>query len=58
MWQEIHIYLVCTQLLTTDNMVNEICFNVGFSSVKAFYRTFKKLKGITPGKFRQVNKTV
>ncbi len=58
MLQEIRIYHACTQLLTTDNMVNEIGFNVGFSSVKTFYRTFKKIKGITPGKFRLENMAV
>lgn len=31
--------------------VKVVGFLVGFSSVQSFIRTFKKLEGVTPGKF-------
>ena len=41
-------------LVTTSNKVNEIAKMVGFIDSNAFIRVFKKLEGITPGKYREI----
>ncbi len=43
-------------LLTTDLKVFEISERVGYMGANAFVKIFKKLNGITPGKFRQSGK--
>lgn len=43
-------------LLTTDLKVFEISEQVGYMGANAFVKIFKKLNGITPGKFRQSGK--
>lgn len=43
-------------LLTTDRKVLEISEQVGYMGANAFVKNFKKLNGITPGKFRQSGK--
>ena len=39
-------------LLTTDQSIKDICFQLGFSSESAFCTTFKKKTGHTPREFR------
>lgn len=40
-------------LITTGESVTEIALNCGFNDMSYFSKTFKKLKGISPSKFRQ-----
>lgn len=43
----------CYELSTSDNSVTEIAFNCGFNDLSYFIKTFKKYKGVTPGKYLQ-----
>lgn len=52
----VHIYLIKEakdQLLTSDNNVAGIAYGLGFESPSYFTRLFKKVVGITPGKFKE-----
>lgn len=42
------------ELLNSDNNIDLIAINCGFSSTKSFVRNFKKWKGITPFHYRKV----
>jgi len=44
------------QLLLTDNTIEEIAVNLGFSHVTRFYRKFKEIVGTTPNEFRKNQK--
>jgi two-component system response regulator YesN len=39
-------------LLGTDTSCTEICFQVGYGNQSYFIRTFKRIVGTTPGRFR------
>lgn len=39
-------------LLTTDMDITDIGYSCGFNDLSYFIKTFKKIKGVTPGKFR------
>ena len=41
----------CYELATSEESVTEVAFNCGFNDLSYFIRTFKKYKGITPGKY-------
>lgn len=43
----------CYQLATTDDSITEIAYASGFNDLSYFIRTFKKYKGITPGKYKR-----
>ena len=43
----------CCQLATTDDSITEIAYRNGFNDLSYFIRTFKKYKGITPGKYKR-----
>jgi len=44
------------ELLTfTNNNIEQIALDTGYTSSAVFIRTFKKYEGITPGKFRTLN---
>ncbi|MGN1418757.1 MAG: helix-turn-helix domain-containing protein [Acutalibacteraceae bacterium] len=47
----------CEQLLYSDESVTEIALSCGFNDLSYFVKTFKKYKGITPGKFRSRRET-
>ena len=38
----------------TDMQVTDIAYSCGFSDLSYFIKTFKNIKGITPGKFRNI----
>lgn len=42
------------QLLTGENSVTEIAYSCGFNDLSYFIKTFKKYKGVTPGKYKQL----
>ncbi len=41
----------CYELATSEESVTEVAFNCGFNDLSYFIRTFKKYKGVTPGKY-------
>lgn len=43
----------CYALSSTDSSVTEIAYNCGFNDLSYFIKTFKKYKGVTPGKYQQ-----
>jgi len=43
-------------LLATDQNCTEICFEVGYNNQSYFTRTFKALVGMTPSRFRAMNR--
>ena len=51
---EVRIFHACKLLKATDNPINEIAFDVGFNSLETFFRVFRNLKGISPGKYRKL----
>jgi AraC-like DNA-binding protein len=51
--KEVRIRHAVDLILTTSIPIIDIGFAVGFNSTETFMRTFKKLKGVSPGKFRK-----
>lgn len=49
---EYRIESSCQMLLQTTKSIAEICFESGFRDVPYYNRTFKKMKGICPSKYR------
>ena len=43
----------CCQLATTGDSITEIAYRNGFNDLSYFIRTFKKYKGVTPGKYKK-----
>lgn len=50
---EIRMQKACSLLTETSMSIEEICCNVGYTDYYSFIKAFKKLYGITPGKFKQ-----
>lgn len=51
--RDIRIKKACNMLLNTNLNVIEICYEVGYSSIEFFNRTFKKFCGMTPTEYRK-----
>ena len=49
---EVRIFHASALLKVTDKPIYEIAFAVGFNSLETFFRVFRNLKGISPGKYR------
>lgn len=52
---ELRIRMACSLLVETDNTITDIAFSVGFESLATFNRSFTRITGHTPGKYRQTN---
>ena len=48
-----YTHLACLQLAATDDSITEIAYRNGFNDLSYFIRTFKKYKGMTPGKYKR-----
>lgn len=51
---EIRIGFSCKALINTDKSISEVAYNCGYSNVPYFNRVFKKIKGITPQRYRSL----
>lgn len=49
----IRINRACQLLMETDQLVTQICYDVGFNNVANFNRRFLEIKGMTPSDFRK-----
>lgn len=45
---EVRITKACQKLITSDEAIQDICFEVGFTNLSHFNRVFKKITGKTP----------
>ncbi len=50
---EIRVYNACKLLKTTKLSIEEVAENTGFKSNETFYRTFKKIRRMTPNEYRK-----
>ncbi len=44
-------------LLNTNNSINKIAEQIGFSSINTFYKAFNRMYGMAPGKYRETYNT-
>ena len=51
---ELRIEHACAMLTTTYNDIIEIALESGFDNLSTFYHLFRKVKGITPAKYRKL----
>lgn len=49
---EVRISKACQLLINGEAPIKQICYDVGFSSLTNFNRTFKSFKGISPSSYR------
>ncbi len=54
--QHIRIEQACMMLANSERSVSDISVKCGYNDIKFFYQTFKKIKGVTPGDYRKLNK--
>lgn len=50
---DVRIGNACRRLIEQDDSISGIAYDCGFNSIANFNRTFKRIKGLTPTKFRQ-----
>ena len=51
---EDHLVIECKrQLLNSDNLIQDIAYNLGFEDPSIFSKFFKKMEGISPIEFRK-----
>ena len=50
---EYRISKACQMLINGEQSISKICFEAGFNSFSSFNRTFKKIKNISPGEFKE-----
>lgn len=41
----------CQELLTTEKSVTEVALDCGFNDISYFIKTFRRHKGVSPGKY-------
>ncbi|SDL39739.1 AraC family transcriptional regulator [Siphonobacter aquaeclarae] len=49
---EVRISHACRSLVENKMSTEEICFESGFNNLSNFYRNFKRIKGLTPGDYK------
>lgn len=49
---ETRISIACQEMMKTDNLISNIAYDSGFSSLSNFNKIFKSIKGITPRQFK------
>lgn len=49
---EVRISKACQLLINGEQSVNQICYDVGFSSLTNFNRNFRNFKGVSPSNYR------
>jgi len=54
--KDIRLRQACYQLEHTDNTINEVAQQSGFSSTRSFCRFFRQMKAASPEEWRQTNK--
>ncbi len=52
---ELRIAEAMNRLTETENTITRISIDVGFDNIRTFNRVFKKIRGITPGEFRETS---
>ena len=52
----VRIGRACVLLSETNDRISSICYAVGFNNVANFNRRFAKLKGRTPGEYRNATR--
>ena len=53
---QIRVEEACRLLKTTEMPINDISVQIGFNDVKFFYLIFKRIKKMTPGEYRKLNR--
>ena len=53
---ELRVQKAMDILLSSDIAVDDVCYKVGFSDKKTYYKQFKAITGTTPAKFRKTKK--
>ena len=51
----IRIDKACEMLSGTDMTIKDICTKCGYGSIEHFHRAFKRVKGMTPSKYRELS---
>lgn len=51
--QELRIDEACRLLSTTKEPIKDISYRIGYTDIKTFYQTFKKMTGKTPKEYRE-----
>lgn len=54
--QKVRIDRAKILLIETNKDIVSICFEVGYETLSTFYRSFRNLVGMSPNKFRKMNK--
>ena len=52
MLQKVRMEAACNLLENTEDTINEVAANVGYSDMKCFYKIFHKQNGCTPNEYR------
>lgn len=53
---EIRIGFACKKLINTDDLVSQIGYSCGYTSISYFNRKFRKIKSLTPEAYREVHR--
>ena len=45
--------MACKKITNSDASITDIAYSCGFNDLSYFIKTFKKIKGITPRKYKE-----
>ena len=48
----------CDMLLSMELSLNDVAYRCGYGSRRGFFRAFRTIEGITPGEYRERNRTL